>query len=420
MSAVLTVSQPAPTPSYVIPKSYTAKRAADCSIILCQSFPVGEKITPETAHEIALRFASESEKLKVYEIVVSTHCDRDHIHSHFVMNSVNAETGKKFHINENEVEMLMKESDVIVQQCGLFVLSPQPKKQKVKPMSDREYRSADIGQSWKLRLTMVIDDVMIQAISREHFIELMELESYSVKWTDERKYITYTTPDGFKCRDNKLHEEKYLKGNMENEFRIRKEITTGIERAGQTADTNSGESRAVYRGYRAELESDDWLTENADGYAVRDTGKSGTTYHPFGTDEDTLTAERYADEIYRGYGNTDNGISGADGTAGVSIYRTDEYGNAEYVLTGWENERAIFEESLYCRGQDEEVFNQSILDFSDTDSYFNHLGTDTAFLVAELTYILDSTPYVEDCTTMKQPQQKKKKEQNHGPVMGGM
>jgi len=61
-----------------------------------QSFPVGEKITPETAHEIALRFASESEKLKGYEIVVSTHCDRDHIHSHFVMNSVNAETGKSF------------------------------------------------------------------------------------------------------------------------------------------------------------------------------------------------------------------------------------------------------------------------------------------------------------------------------------
>ena len=75
-------------------------------------------------------------------------------------------------------------------------------------MSDREYRSADNGQSWKLHLAMMIDDAMLQAISREHFIELMEMEGYSVKWTDERKYITYTTPDGFKCRDNKLHEEK--------------------------------------------------------------------------------------------------------------------------------------------------------------------------------------------------------------------
>lgn len=176
----------------------------------------------------------------------------------------------------------------------------------------------------------------------------------------------------------------------------------------------------MYSGYRAELESNDWLTENAGRYADRDTGKSGTAYYPFGFDEITPAAERNADEIYRGYGNGDGGISEADGRERSGIYRTDEYGNEQYVLTGWENERAIFEESLYCRGQDEEVFNQSVLDFSDADSYFNHLGTDTAYLVGELTDIIDSTPYVEDCTTMKQPRQKKKKEQNHGPVMGGM
>lgn len=93
-----------------------------------QSFPVGENISPETAHEIALRFAGETEKFRGFEIVVSAHCDRNHIHSHFVMNSVNAETEKKFHINENEVEQLMKESDRIIQQYGLSVLSSQPKK----------------------------------------------------------------------------------------------------------------------------------------------------------------------------------------------------------------------------------------------------------------------------------------------------
>ena len=44
----------------------------------------------------ALRFAEETQKFNGFEIVVSTHCDRNHIHSHFVMNSVNADTGKKF------------------------------------------------------------------------------------------------------------------------------------------------------------------------------------------------------------------------------------------------------------------------------------------------------------------------------------
>lgn len=385
-----------------------------------QSFSVEENISPQTAHEIALRFAEEAEKLKGFEIVVSTHCDRDHIHSHFVMNSVNAETGKKFHINEKEVEQLMKESDRLIREYGLSVLSPQPKKQKVKPMSDREYRSADNGQSWKLRLAMAIDDVMIQAISREHFIELMELEGYQVKWTDERKYITYTTPDGFKCRDNKLHEEKYLKGNMENEFRIRKEITAGIERASQTAITDRYESRAVYRSDRTQLESDDWFAENADGYASRNTGRTGTVNFPFGANENTLSSERYTDEIYRGLTNNNAGISGADGTADRKNDRTDEFGHEQFIVTGWENERAAFENALRGRRQDEEALENSVLDFTNLDSSLNHLGTDTAFLAADLINILDNDHPVEDCTTMKQPRQEKKKEQNYGPIMGGM
>lgn len=384
-----------------------------------QSFPIGENIIPETAHEIALKFASESEKLKGFEIVVSTHCDRDHIHSHFVMNSVNADSGKKFHISEPEVEMLMKESDHIIQQYGLSILIPQ-EKESVKPMSDREYRSADNGQSWKLRLAMAIDDAMVLAVSKAHFMELMAAEGYSVKWTDERKYITYTTPDGFKCRDNKLHEEKYLKENMENEFRIRKEITAGFERAGTPADADRLESRAVRGGYRAELESDDWFAENADGYADRDFGRSIYSDYQSGIDENTPSAERNAYEIYRGLRNDNGGISGADGGERTGVYRTDEFGNAKYVLTGWENERTVFTDSLYGGGQDEEVFEESVLDFAGTDSGAHHLGTDTAFLFAELTDIIDSTPHVEDCTTMKQPRQKKKKEQNHGPVMGGM
>ena len=45
-----------------------------------------------------------------------------------------------------------------------------------------------------------------------------------MRWESSRKYITYTTPDGLKCRDNKLHEEKYCKEAMEHEFRIRAEF----------------------------------------------------------------------------------------------------------------------------------------------------------------------------------------------------
>ena len=58
-----------------------------------QSFAPKEKITPEQAHEIALEFAEKA--WSGHEVLVTTHCDREHIHSHFVINSVGFESGMK-------------------------------------------------------------------------------------------------------------------------------------------------------------------------------------------------------------------------------------------------------------------------------------------------------------------------------------
>lgn len=55
---------------------------------LFQSFHPDEPITPETGHEIALKFAQA--QFKGYEVLVATHIDREHTHSHFIVNSVSA------------------------------------------------------------------------------------------------------------------------------------------------------------------------------------------------------------------------------------------------------------------------------------------------------------------------------------------
>ena len=68
----------------------------------------------------------------------------------------------------------------------------------------------------------------------------MKSEGYAVRWEDSRKSITYTTPNGMKCRDNKLHEDKYLKEVMEYEFRIRKQLTAQENAAGVEADESTG------------------------------------------------------------------------------------------------------------------------------------------------------------------------------------
>ena len=83
------------------------------------------------------------------------------------------------------------------------------------------------GESWKVALAIQIDECMKYAVNKEQFIELMESEGYQVKWTDSRANITYTTPDGKRCRDYRLHDTKYLKENMDYEFKLRaKEYTT--------------------------------------------------------------------------------------------------------------------------------------------------------------------------------------------------
>ena len=212
---------------------------------MVQSFPKGASVDPRQAHEAARRLA---EYFDGCEVLVCTHVDREHIHSHCVINSVNFETGKKLHMAKEQLQELMRRNDAICQEMGLPVFDTPT--QQARGMSGAEYHTALKGQSRKLRLMNTIDECMRYAADKDAFVSLMASEGYAVRWESGRKYITYTTPDGMRCRDNKLHEEKYCKEAMEHEFRIRaklvkrklrrtEEIDGGIE-----AD-ESAELRAV-------------------------------------------------------------------------------------------------------------------------------------------------------------------------------
>ena len=185
---------------------------------MVQSFPKGEAVDPRQAHEAARRLAKYFDGC---EALVCTHVDREHIHSHCVINSVNFETGKKLHMAKEQLQELMRRNDAICQEMGLPVFDAPT--QQARGMSGAEYHTALKGQSWKLRLMNTIDACMKYAAGKDAFVSLMASEGYQVRWESTRKYITYTTSDGLKCRDSKLHEEKYCKEAMEHEFRIRAE-----------------------------------------------------------------------------------------------------------------------------------------------------------------------------------------------------
>ena len=220
---------------------------------MVQSFPKGADVDPRTAHEAACRLAGYFEGC---EVLACTHTDREHIHSHCIINSVNFETGKKVHMADEQIQELRVRNDQICEELGLPKFQRDEQKRS-RGMSNAEYYTADRGESWKFELMRVIDECMRYAASREDFLALLRAEGYGATWTDNRKSITYTTPDGRKCRDSKLHMTKYLKENMEAEFGYRTENdnTRNVD-AAQKADGRGATAGTQRDGDRVELERD--------------------------------------------------------------------------------------------------------------------------------------------------------------------
>ena len=203
-----------------------------------QSFAETDDLMPQEAHAIALELVQR--EFPDFEVLVATHMDTDHLHSHLIVNSVSFQDGKKLHQSAADLQAHRLANDEICAAHGLDILPPPEKQVKQKRMGTREYRSAAKGESWKLRLMDTIDQCMKYAATKEEFLSLMESEGYQVRWTEGRKNITYTTPNGMKCRDDRLHETKYTKEVMEHEFRIRAEIVHGgIETAESSPDSGT-------------------------------------------------------------------------------------------------------------------------------------------------------------------------------------
>ncbi|MBR6068996.1 MAG: relaxase/mobilization nuclease domain-containing protein [Ruminococcus sp.] len=305
---------------------------------LVQSFPSGYEIEPELAHKIAVELAEKA--FNNYEVVVATHIDREHIHSHLVLNSVSFEDGKKYHSNKESVEELMKLSDDICQHHGVHVLDTPKKKMNKDFLSDSEYRSAKRGESFKWELMNVINQVMKQAKTQKQFCYMMKRQGYSVRWEDSRKYITYTCPNGKKCRDNKLHGNKYRKEMLEREFEIRRtesDVRQGI--------ISSGGNSASSVGTRCQLESADKVEQADVAGAVRDTanaiGSVNESRDRTGAENNTLRAERNNRNL-SGVAESGSRNVGNDSDSVEEI-------NSRPRLTGWETEREVWLEAERAR-----------------------------------------------------------------------
>lgn len=220
-------------------------------------------------------------------------------------------------------------------------------------ISTREYRTAVKGQSWKFKLMNDIDKAMNISGSKEDFINAMSIMGYSVTWTDDRKYITYQCPNKMKCRDIKLHNDKYLKGSMENEFRYRQEQYFGKPQAEeqQLADSD----RATLG--RNENDFDSVTGQGGRTHPVENGNNlsAGAVQYDFknlnGRPDGAISGENSGNQ-QRQYGIDLEGLSGgAEENFGTDSERNQVGANSddENYRTGWEESRRVFEQYLATR-----------------------------------------------------------------------
>lgn len=350
-----------------------------------QSFSPEEGITHAQAHEIALEFASKA--WPGHEILVATHCDADHPHSHFVINSVSFETGKKLRQNPKTLEQLRKLSDEICLAHGFSVLPPQQTAADgTKKMSAREYRAAVKGQSWKLELAVQINDVMSVAANKDEFLALMNGEGYGVTWTEGRKYITYQCPNGMKCRDNKLHEHKYSKEAMELEFRIRTEILRGIADAASPDTAKSRRRRSLFLRYGTELEGPAGPGAEAQRAAAVTVETATGSDDGGGNEQAPGLADGAAQQSDGADGGTDGAVSEDAELGSESLYQRGADGSLRFVETGWERERLLFLRAAERAQRDAALSQKALLDqpAAHGDYFGLAAGLDAVAAVAEL------------------------------------
>jgi hypothetical protein len=184
----------------------------------------------------------------------------------------------------------------------------------------------------------------------------MEGLGYQVRWTAERKYITYMCPNGMKCRDIKLHEEKYRKEMMEREFQYRTDKqngrrfdheefgTSGKDRDGAGAEDRDDALRPPTRGDRAPADGSavpadavyaDQTAGNTEGYGTVFESDRRDGRRVYEEDGEQLLEERSGDderglgavatgweasrEVYFGlHTGASNGTGQADGSTGQS------------------------------------------------------------------------------------------------------
>lgn len=186
-----------------------------------QDFAVGENITPELASQIAGELL-QHEFFKGFQVMYATHLDAGHLHTHFVVDTVNKESGDMWHSSKKDIQSLKDYSDELCRKYNLSVCE-KPEKKSVYKHKD-EIEVTQQGRSWKEEIRIAATLCAYEANSRSDFIRKLRDMGITVNWTDTRKYIVFCDKDGHRVRNIRLEpQELFTKEGLEKQFQLNRQ-----------------------------------------------------------------------------------------------------------------------------------------------------------------------------------------------------
>lgn len=199
-----------------------------------QSFSPKE-VSKDKALEIAIKWAEEA--FPGHEVFIAVHDDKEHFHSHFIVNTVNFETGEKLHEGARNLAFKKELNDKICKSYGIDNQKLIRQKGDVVSYDKNKYQIIKKGADITKLAENIIKNIQI-SISKENFIFNMQKDGYSTEWEENKKHIVFTVDKNIL----KGKKEKFRLSNLEKTFNIddfRKEKLLEIFKLNQEKERKS-------------------------------------------------------------------------------------------------------------------------------------------------------------------------------------
>jgi len=192
------------------------------------AFSPEDKISPEKANELGKEWIQNN--IKDYQVYIVTHIDKNHIHNHFVINSVNMENGKKLQISPKKLFEMKMDSNKICEREGFKKIDVTKKADIRKTMAELGMEQRGIT-TWKDELRQCIDFAKERTTNLGELKENLE-SNFQITTRETKNSISFKHPEQGKAVRGKKLGNKYTKEEINNGFII--EQNRGIKGARET------------------------------------------------------------------------------------------------------------------------------------------------------------------------------------------